>query len=104
MAACLAKGETEILNAAREPEVTDLGECLVKMGAEIEGLGTDRITVRGVEKLHGAEHSVVADRIEAGTYAIAAAITGGALELRSEERRVGKEWGSRFQSRGSPYH
>lgn len=81
MAACLAKGETEILNAAREPEVTDLGECLVKMGAEIEGLGTDRITVRGVARLHGAEHSVVADRIEAGTYAIAAAITGGALEL-----------------------
>src|SRR3546814_4110207 len=81
MAACLAKGETEILNAAREPEVTDLGECLVKMGAEIEGLGTDRITVRGVAKLHGAEHSVLADRIEAGTYAIAAAITGGALEL-----------------------
>jgi UDP-N-acetylglucosamine 1-carboxyvinyltransferase len=81
MAACLARGETQLLNAAREPEVIDLGECLVKMGAEIEGLGTDRITVRGVEKLHGAEHAVVADRIEAGTYAIAAAITGGALEL-----------------------
>jgi UDP-N-acetylglucosamine 1-carboxyvinyltransferase len=81
MAACLAKGETQILNAAREPEVTDLGECLVKMGAEIEGLGSDRITIRGVAKLHGAEHAVVADRIEAGTYAIAAAITGGELEL-----------------------
>src|SRR3546814_11551367 len=81
MAAGLAKCETEILNAAREPEVTDLGECLVKMGAEIEGLGTDRITVRGVAKLHGAEHSVVADRITAGTSPIAAAITGGALEL-----------------------
>ena len=81
MAACLARGETQLLNAAREPEVIDLGECLVKMGAEIEGLGTDRITIRGVEKLHGAQHAVVADRIEAGTYAIAAAITGGALEL-----------------------
>ena len=81
MAACLAKGETQILNAAREPEVIDLGECLVKMGAEIDGLGSDRITIRGVEKLHGAEHAVVADRIEAGTYAIAAAITGGELEL-----------------------
>ncbi|MGF1628688.1 MAG: UDP-N-acetylglucosamine 1-carboxyvinyltransferase [Kiloniellaceae bacterium] len=81
MAACLARGETQLLNAAREPEVTDLGECLVKMGAEIAGLGTDRITIRGVEKLHGARHAVVADRIEAGTYAIAAAITGGTLEL-----------------------
>jgi UDP-N-acetylglucosamine 1-carboxyvinyltransferase len=81
MAACLARGETQLLNAAREPEVTDLGECLVKMGAEITGLGSDCITVRGVERLHGAEHRVVSDRIEAGTYAIAAAITGGCLEL-----------------------
>ena len=81
MAACLARGETQLLNAAREPEVTDLGECLVKMGAQIEGLGTDRITVQGVDSLHGAEHSVVPDRIETGTYAMAAAITGGELEL-----------------------
>ncbi|HMA13954.1 MAG: UDP-N-acetylglucosamine 1-carboxyvinyltransferase [Bacteroidota bacterium] len=81
MAACLARGETQLLNAAREPEVTDLGECLIKMGAEIEGLGSDRITIRGVATLHGAEHAVVPDRIEAGTYAIAAAITGGELEL-----------------------
>jgi len=81
MAACLAKGETQLLNAAREPEVTDLAECLIKMGAEITGLGSDRLVIRGVEKLHGAEHSVVADRIETGTYAIAAAITGGELEL-----------------------
>src|SRR3546814_15323551 len=101
------------MNAAREPEVTDLGECLMKMGAEIEGLGTDRITIRGVERLHGAEHAVVADRIETGTYAIAAAITGGDLELvggradhlsRSEERRVGKECVSTCRSRWSPYH
>ncbi len=81
MAACLARGETQLLNAAREPEVTDLAECLIRMGAEIEGLGSDRITVRGVAKLHGAEHRVVADRIETGTYAMAAAITGGELEL-----------------------
>lgn len=81
MAACLAKGETQLVNAAREPEVIDLGECLVKMGAQIEGLGSDRITIQGVDELHGTEHAVVADRIEAGTYAIAAAITGGRLEL-----------------------
>ena len=81
MAACLAKGETQLLNAAREPEVTDLGECLVKMGAKITGLGSDRIVVEGVERLHGAEHAVVPDRIETGTYAMAAAITGGELEL-----------------------
>jgi UDP-N-acetylglucosamine 1-carboxyvinyltransferase len=81
MAACLAKGETQLVNAAREPEVIDLGECLIKMGAQIAGLGSDRITIQGVETLQGAEHAVVADRIEAGTYAIAAAITGGRLEL-----------------------
>ena len=81
MAACLAKGETQLVNAAREPEVIDLGDCLIKMGAEIEGLGSDRITVRGVERLHGASHSVVADRIETGTYAMAAAITDGELDL-----------------------
>ncbi|NIA70840.1 UDP-N-acetylglucosamine 1-carboxyvinyltransferase [Pelagibius litoralis] len=81
MAACLAKGETQLLNAAREPEVIDLGECLIKMGAEIEGLGSDRITIRGVERMQGAEHSVVADRIETGTYAMAAAITNGELDL-----------------------
>ncbi|WP_299397758.1 UDP-N-acetylglucosamine 1-carboxyvinyltransferase [Pelagibius sp.] len=81
MAACLAKGETQLVNAAREPEVVDLGECLIKMGAEIEGLGSDRITVRGVERLKGASHAVVADRIETGTYAMAAAITDGELDL-----------------------
>lgn len=81
MAACLAKGETQLLNAAREPEVVDLGECLIKMGAQIQGLGSDRLIIQGVEKLHGAEHAVVPDRIETGTYAMAAAITGGELEL-----------------------
>ncbi len=81
MAAVLAKGETTIINAAREPEVVDLAECLVKMGAEIEGIGSDRLRIVGKDKLHGAKHSVVPDRIEAGTFAMAAAITEGELEL-----------------------
>lgn len=81
MAATLARGETRIVNAAREPEVVDLGHCLQAMGADIEGLGSDTIRIRGKEKLHGARHSIVPDRIEAGTYAMAAAITGGELDL-----------------------
>ncbi len=81
MAAALAKGESVLVNAAREPEIADLARCLVAMGATIEGAGTDQIAVRGVDALHGAEHEIVADRIEAGTYAIAAAITGGDIEL-----------------------
>jgi len=81
MAATLARGETVIGNAAREPEITDLANCLVAMGADIRGIGTDTLTVRGVERLHGAHHAVVPDRIETGTYAMAAAITGGRLEL-----------------------
>jgi UDP-N-acetylglucosamine 1-carboxyvinyltransferase len=81
MAATLAKGTTKIVNAAREPEISDLGNCLIAMGAEIWGLGSSEITVVGVEKLHGAAHRVMADRIEAGTYAIAAAIAGGEVEL-----------------------
>ncbi len=81
MAACLARGETNLINAAREPEVNDLAHCLIAMGADISGLGTDTLRVRGVERLGAARHEVVADRIEAGTYAIAAAITGGEVEL-----------------------
>jgi UDP-N-acetylglucosamine 1-carboxyvinyltransferase len=81
MAAALAKGESELVNAAREPEIGDLAHCLQKMGAEIEGVGTDRLRVRGVERLHGAAHQTVPDRIEAGTYAMAAAITDGEIEL-----------------------
>ncbi len=81
MAAALAKGETTIVNAAREPEVSDLALCLTSMGAEIEGIGSDRLRIRGKEKLGGARHKVVADRIEAGTFAMAAAITDGDLEL-----------------------
>jgi len=81
MAACLAKGETVLVNAAREPEITDLAHCLVGMGAKIEGIGTNTLRITGVDKLGGVTHPVVADRIEAGTYAMAAAITGGELDL-----------------------
>jgi UDP-N-acetylglucosamine 1-carboxyvinyltransferase len=80
-AAVLAEGETILSNAAREPEVTDLIELLKKMGAKIEGAGTSTIRVQGVEKLHGATHAVIPDRIEAGTFIIAAAITNGDVKL-----------------------
>ena len=81
MAAVLAAGETVIENAAREPEVTDLAELLIKMGAEIEGLGTATLRVRGKDKLHAASHTIIPDRIEAGTFLVAGAITNGDLEL-----------------------
>jgi UDP-N-acetylglucosamine 1-carboxyvinyltransferase len=81
MAATLARGETEILNAARDPEVCDLALCLAGMGARIQGEGTHRILVQGADILHNARHDLITDRIEAGTYAIAAAITGGNLEI-----------------------
>ena len=81
MAACLAEGETIIENAAREPEVVDLANCLVSMGAQISGAGTDVIRIRGVAKLHGATHRVMPDRIETGTYLCAAAATGGQVRL-----------------------
>ncbi len=82
MAATLAEGTTVLENAAREPEVTDLAECLQSMGADIEGAGTDKITVRGVKSLRGAKHQVIADRIETGTYLCAAAATRGRIRLR----------------------
>ena len=82
MAATLAEGETILENAAQEPEVTDLAEMLIAMGAKIEGHGTSRIRIQGVEKLHGCTHRVVADRIEAGTFLCAAAATGGDVVLR----------------------
>ena len=81
MAACLARGETYILGAAREPEIVDLAACLTKMGALIEGAGTHEIRVQGVERLAGATHAVVPDRIEAGTYVMAAGITAGSLTI-----------------------
>ncbi|TYC67327.1 UDP-N-acetylglucosamine 1-carboxyvinyltransferase [Stappia sp. BW2] len=81
MAATLASGETEIVNAAREPEVVDLAKCLKAMGAKIEGEGTSTIRIQGVPRLHGAHHAVVPDRIETGTYAMAVAMTGGDVLL-----------------------
>ncbi len=81
LAAVLAQGRTEIFNAAREPHVQDLSRLLVKMGAHIEGIGTERILIDGVEKLGGAEHTVIADYLEAGTYAVAVAAAGGELRL-----------------------
>jgi UDP-N-acetylglucosamine 1-carboxyvinyltransferase len=81
MAACLAKGETRLINAAREPEIVDLANCLIAMGAEISGAGSDTIIIQGKDRLHGAAHRVIPDRIETGTYAMAAAITGGTIHL-----------------------
>jgi len=80
MAATLAKGTTVLKQAAREPEIVDLAECLIKMGAQIEGHGTSEITIQGVDRLHGATHPVVTDRIELGTYMLAPVITGGEVE------------------------
>src|SRR5262245_31173489 len=82
MAATLAKGDTIIENAAQEPEIGDVAECLVKMGAKIEGIHSPTLQVTGVTALHGAEHTVIADRIETGTYAMAVAMTGGDVTLR----------------------
>ncbi len=81
MGACLARGESALRNVAREPEIVDLGHCLIAMGAKIEGLGSDVLHVQGVERLGGARHTVIADRIEAGTYAIAASMAGGEVTL-----------------------
>ncbi|MBP6116921.1 MAG: UDP-N-acetylglucosamine 1-carboxyvinyltransferase [Neisseriaceae bacterium] len=82
MAATLAEGTTVLENSAMEPEVSDLAECLNKMGAKITGIGTPTLTIEGVESLHGAEHNVIADRIEAGTFLCAVAMTGGKVVLR----------------------
>ena len=81
MAAVLADGVTVLENAAREPEVVDLASCLIEMGAKIEGAGSDKITIVGVSKLHGANHAVMPDRIESGTFLVAAAATGGHITL-----------------------
>ncbi len=83
MAATLANGTTTLSNAAKEPEIKDLGECLIKMGAKIGGLGTDTIRIEGVKSLNGARHSIIPDRIETGTYIIAAGMTGGTVRLKN---------------------
>src|ERR1035437_1871860 len=88
MAACLAEGTTVIENAAREPEVVDLANCLKAMGANIEGAGSDTITIAGVSALAGAEHRIMPDRIETGTFLVAAAATGGSVRLRNTSARL----------------
>jgi len=85
MAAALAEGTTILENAAKEPEVVDLANCLIAMGAKIQGAGTDTIEIQGVEKLHGTTYTVLPDRIETGTYLVAAAITGGSVRLRNAD-------------------
>jgi UDP-N-acetylglucosamine 1-carboxyvinyltransferase len=88
MAATLADGTSIIENAAREPEVVDLANCLIAMGARISGAGTDVITVEGVQRLHGASHDVIPDRIETGTYLIAGAMTGGDVRVRQTQPQI----------------
>jgi UDP-N-acetylglucosamine 1-carboxyvinyltransferase len=88
MAAVLAKGKTVLENAAREPEIVDLANCLVQMGAQIEGIGTDSLTIHGVERLHGCTYAVMPDRIETGTYLTAAAATRGRIRLRDTRSNI----------------
>ena len=88
MAATLAEGTTVLENAAREPEVVDLAECLISMGAKISGHGTDTITIEGVESLSGTDYAIMPDRIETGTYLIAAAITGGKIKVKDTNAKL----------------
>ncbi|MDH5601326.1 MAG: UDP-N-acetylglucosamine 1-carboxyvinyltransferase [Gammaproteobacteria bacterium] len=85
MAACLADGTTILENAAREPEVVDLADCLNAMGAKVSGAGTDTITIEGVERMHGTTYDILPDRIETGTYLVAAAVTGGSVKLKDTD-------------------
>ena len=91
MAAALARGETVIENAAREPEIVDLADCLIKMGARIAGAGTSTIRIEGVDRLTGARHAVMPDRIETGTYAMAVAMTGGDVLLEGASSAIARE-------------
>jgi len=104
MAATLARGTTVITNAAREPEIEDLCHCLIAMGARIEGLGTTSLSVEGVKTLHGTEHVVMADRIETGTFAIAAAIAGGEVELVGARRDTIAALLERLERTGAQVH
>jgi UDP-N-acetylglucosamine 1-carboxyvinyltransferase len=88
MAASLAKGDTVIENAAREPEIGDVAECLIKMGAKVEGVGSTTLRVQGTSRLEGTVHTVLPDRIETGTYAFAVAAAGGDVELRGARATV----------------
>ena len=100
MAATLARGTTVLKNAAREPEIVDLAQCLRRMGAQIAGEGTDTIEVQGVDRLHGATHPVVADRIELGTYMLAPAITGGEVELIGGRRDLVAAFADKLEEAG----
>lgn len=101
MAAALADGQTVIKNAAEEPEVCDLAECLNKMGANITGMGTDTLIIKGVEALHGTTHSIIPDRIEAGTFATAAVITKGDLELVGIKKQLLTTFFEKLQDTGA---
>lgn len=100
MAACVAKGQTRLINSAREPEITDLANCLISMGAKIQGAGTDIITIDGVTELQGTTFRVIADRIETGTFAIAAAMTGGELLLKGTSLELIPSFSSQLQKAG----
>ena len=100
MAATLARGTTVLKNAAREPEIVDLAQCLRRMGAEIGGEGTPTIEIRGVDRLHGATHPVVADRIELGTYMLAPAIAGGEVELVGGRRELVAAFADKLEEAG----
>lgn len=100
MAATLAKGQTRLINAAREPEIVDLANCLISMGAKIQGAGSDTITIDGVSSLKGTTYRVVADRIETGTFAIAAAITGGDLLLKDSSLDLIPGFSAQLQKAG----
>ncbi len=101
MAATLAKGRTVLENAAREPEIVDLANCLIAMGAKITGAGTDTITIDGVEKLGGATYKVMPDRIETGTYLVAAAVTGGRVKLKDTDPTILEAVLSKLQEAGA---
>ena len=101
MAATLAKGRTILENAAREPEIVDLANCLIAMGAKIQGAGTDTIIIDGVDKLGGATYNVMPDRIETGTYLVAAAVTGGRVKLKDTDPTILEAVLSKLQEAGA---
>ena len=103
MAATLAKGTTTIESAACEPEIEDLANFLNKMGAKIKGAGSHIIEVEGVKQLHGAEHTVISDRIEAGTFMVAAAITGGDIEIKGAPRNISAPCGTSLRRPGQTF-
>ena len=101
MAASLARGASAIFNSAREPEIVDLANCLKKMGAKISGEGTDVIEIEGTDSLSGATHQIISDRIELGTYMIAAAITGGEIELVGGSREIVRAFAEKLEQAGA---